>query len=129
MRQSIIPALQYEDAPSAIEFLCKAFGFERHLVVAEDPPSRIVHHAQLLLNGGMIMLGSANAPPSATMSSCICVVVSDPDAHYARAKAAGADILHPPRDNEGYPGRSYEVKDSGGYRWNFNSFDPWAEAI
>ena len=27
----IIPALRYADAPTAIEWLCAAFGFEKHL--------------------------------------------------------------------------------------------------
>ena len=29
----IIPSFRYRDAPAAIDFLCEAFGFERHLVV------------------------------------------------------------------------------------------------
>ena len=30
---SIIPAMRYRDAAAAIDWLCRAFGFERHLVV------------------------------------------------------------------------------------------------
>ena len=30
---AIIPAMRYHDAPAAIEWLCKAFGFEKHLVI------------------------------------------------------------------------------------------------
>ncbi len=55
----------------------------------------------------------------------ICAIVTDPDAHYARAKAAGADIVSPPHDNEGYPGRSYDARDTEGHSWHFTSFDPW----
>ena len=40
-----------------IEWLCKAFGFERHLIV-EDGKGGIAH-AQLTLGPGMIMLGTA----------------------------------------------------------------------
>ena len=29
---TVIPALQYQDAPAAIDFLCKAFGFEKKAV-------------------------------------------------------------------------------------------------
>ena len=53
---NIIPTMKYVDAPKAIEWLCRAFGFERHLVVEGD--LNIVEHAQLTLGGGMIMLGS-----------------------------------------------------------------------
>ena len=30
---TVIPAMRYRDANAAIEWLCKAFGFEKHLVV------------------------------------------------------------------------------------------------
>lgn len=31
--QHIVPYLSYRDAPAAIEFLCKAFGFSKGLVI------------------------------------------------------------------------------------------------
>jgi len=137
MKQSLIPALRYEDALAAMAFLCEAFGFERHLVIAEDPPSRIVHHAQLVLGGSMIMLGSARNDALSTLvglttprhaggvTGMICGVVADPDAHHERAKAAGARIIRAPYDNEGYPGRAYDARDPEGHCRNFSSFDPW----
>lgn len=30
---NVIPGLRYLDAPRAIDWLCEAFGFEKHLVV------------------------------------------------------------------------------------------------
>ena len=57
MTSTIIPCLRYRDAPRMIEWLCQAFGFERHLVV-EDGKGGIAH-AQLTLGPGMIMLGTA----------------------------------------------------------------------
>ena len=51
----VIPCLRYRDAPAAIEWLCSVFGFEKHLVVANDDGS--IAHAQLALGGGMVMLG------------------------------------------------------------------------
>src|SRR5690606_41969332 len=53
---TIIPCLRYRDAPAAIEWLCRAFGFERHAVYADGDT---VHHAQLSFGSGMVMLGSA----------------------------------------------------------------------
>ena len=32
---TIIPSLRYRDAPAAIEWLCRAFGFEKHAVYAD----------------------------------------------------------------------------------------------
>lgn len=56
-RANVIPTMRYRDAPAAIEWLCRAFGFEKHLVVSGE--DGIIAHAQLAFGNGMIMLGSA----------------------------------------------------------------------
>ena len=53
---TIITGHRYKDAPAAIEWLCKVFGFERHAVY--EGPDGTIGHAELTLGGGMIMLGS-----------------------------------------------------------------------
>jgi len=53
---TIIPGMRYSNAPAAIEWLCNAFGFEKHLVVPGD--NNTIAHAQLTFGGGMMMLGS-----------------------------------------------------------------------
>ena len=53
---TVIPALQYRDAPAAIDFLCMAFGFEKKAVYEGEGGS--IAHAQLTLGNGMVMLGS-----------------------------------------------------------------------
>ncbi|MGI9336818.1 MAG: VOC family protein, partial [Gammaproteobacteria bacterium] len=55
---TIIPTLRYRDAPAAIDWLCEAFGFEKHLVV--PGANGTIAHAQLVFGNGMIMLGSAS---------------------------------------------------------------------
>ncbi|MGH9859018.1 MAG: VOC family protein, partial [Candidatus Acidiferrales bacterium] len=55
-RATVIPCLRYQDAPAAIEWLCRVFGFEKHLVVPN--PDGTIAHAQLSFGNGMIMLGS-----------------------------------------------------------------------
>lgn len=140
VHHALIPCLRYQDAPAAIDFLCKAFGFERQAVYSDDKDSSIVHHAQLLLHGQMIMLGSdrpgavkdkyrwKTARELGAVTMCVCAVVDDPDAHCARARAAGAEILTEPKDNEGYPGRGYDARDPEGNVWNFGNYDPFAES-
>jgi uncharacterized glyoxalase superfamily protein PhnB len=137
-RPAIIPCLRYEDAPNAILFLCDAFGFLPHAIYADEEDQQVIHHAQLLLDGNMIMLGSVRdddgqdkyrwlTPKEAGgITQCIHVVVPDPDAHHERAVAAGAEILTAPHDNEGYPGRGYDVLDPEGHVWSFSDYDPWA---
>ncbi len=138
VHHALIPCLRYADAPAAIDFLCRAFGFTRQAVHADPDDPAIVHHAQLLLDGNMVMLGSdrpgetrdlyrwKTAAEAGGITMCVCAVIDDPDAHAARAAAAGAEILTRPHDNEGYPGRSYDARDPEGNVWNFGSYDPWA---
>lgn len=132
VRPAIIPALQYTDAPAAIDWLVRVFGFTPHVVYPDADGG--IAHAQLLLDGNMIMLGSTRSgdiygrktPAEAggvTMS--VSVTLADPDAHYARAVAGGADIIVPIADQD-YGGRSYDVRDCGGHVWTFGSYDPFA---
>ncbi len=134
-RVSIIPTLRYHDAAAAIDWLCSAFGFRRHLVVpAEDGK---IAHAQLVLGNGMVMLGSSwddefgrlQQPlpsPDVPVSQSPYVIVSDVDAHHDRAVAVGARVVMAPKD-EDYGGRGYSCRDPEGNLWNFGSYDPWAE--
>jgi len=138
VHHALIPCLRYNDAQAAIEFLCTAFGFERKAVYADEGDPSIVHHAELLLHGQMIMLGSdrpgevkdkyrwKTVAEAGGITACIYAVVEDPDAHCARARAAGAEILTAPKDNDGYPGRGYDARDTEGNVWNFGSYDPFA---
>ena len=54
------------------------------------------------------------------------LIVTDADAHYARAVAAGATIVIDIADQP-YGGRGYACKDPEGHHWWFGSYDPWAE--
>src|SRR5215472_1327566 len=55
---TVIPCMRYRDASKAIDWLCQAFGFEKHLVVPEE--GNRIAHAQLTYGNGMIMLGSVH---------------------------------------------------------------------
>jgi uncharacterized glyoxalase superfamily protein PhnB len=134
VRAAIIPSIRYENAPAAIDFLVRAFGFERHAVHADPADPSIIHHAPLVWQNQMIMLGSPRHDPrycwrlareAGGVTTSLYLVVDDPDAHHARAAAAGAEIVGPPHDNEGYPGRGYEARDPEGNAWSFGSYDPW----
>ena len=130
---NIIPSMRNHDAPAAIEWLCEAFGFEKHLIVPEE--NGAIAHAQLTLGNGMIMLGSARddefgglvkVPADvgiATQSAYF--VVKEIDAHYQRAMDAGAEIVMEIADQD-HGGRLYSTLDPEGHLWNFGSYDPWA---
>lgn len=134
----LIPCLRYDDAPAAILFLCDAFGFEPRAIHADDEDQTLIHHAQLVLGAAMVMLSSDVPGPvrdryrwltpaeAGGITGCVYAVVSDLDAHHARAVAAGAEIVTAPHDNEGYPGRGYDARDPEGNLWSFGSYDPFA---
>lgn len=130
--QNIFPALHYADAPAAIEWLNKAFGFEKQFVVPGE--NGTIAHAQLRLGPCLVMLGSARedkfrmvAPAKAGgVTQAIYVCVDDTDAHYARAKAAGTEIVEPPADTD-YGSRDYTARDPEGHLWHFGTYQPHAD--
>ena len=133
-KSTIMPALRYKDAPAAIDWLCKVFGFERHAVY--PGPDNTIGHAELTLGGGMIMLGSGKddeygrgfkSPTDLgnieTRSTYI--VVPDADAVYARAQAAGGTIVRQ-LQNTDYGSREFSVKDPEGHSWSVGTYNPWS---
>ena len=132
---TIIPTLRYRDAPAAVDWLSRAFGFEPRLVVPDGEGG--IAHAQLVFGNGMVMLGSARdddfgrlqaplADPAGPVSQSPYVIVADVDAHHDRAAAAGAEIVSPPADQD-YGGRLYSCRDPEGNLWHFGSYDPWEQ--
>jgi len=130
---TITPGLLYHDAAAAIEWLCRAFGFQQRLVVPGDD-GRIAH-AHLAFGNGGVMLSSAEdyAFPQLCKSPRqlggigsveVIVFVADVDTHYARAVSVGAEILIA-LENKPYGGRGYSCKDPEGHVWAFGSYDAW----
>jgi len=132
---SVIPCLRYRDAHAAIDWLCRNLGFEKHLVVPGDNGQ--VAHAQLVLGGGMVMLGSADDPHSeygrhirqpdqvgGFETQSPYVVVHDADEVYRRVKEDGGRIVIEIRD-EDYGGRGFSFRDLEGRLWNVGTYDPW----
>lgn len=131
---TITPGLIYHDAPKAIEWLCRAFGFQKRTVIPGQEGT--ITHAHLTLGNGGIMLSSAEDYPFPDLCKSprelggigtaeIIVYVPDPDAHYRHSVAAGAEIVVPVEDKP-YGGRGYSCKDPEGYVWAFGSYNAWA---
>ncbi|MFT4538850.1 MAG: putative glyoxalase superfamily protein PhnB [Planctomycetota bacterium] len=125
---TIHPSLSYDDAPAAIEFLCRVFGFKKRLVV--PGPDGTVRHSELSLGPGVIMVHtsrpeqgriSPSGLPGVTQS--LALVIDNPDEHYAHLKAEGADIIEELKD-EDFGSRGYAVKDLEGHYWYFATYRP-----
>ncbi len=127
---TVVPFLRYSDAPAALRFLCDVFGFEEGLVA--PGAGGTIAHAEVWLGEGAVMIGTVR--PDRGLhgvrtprelgggSSGIHVCVPDVDAHHARAKAAGAEIVQALED--GAAGRSYVALDLEGNLWSFGSYAP-----
>ena len=128
---SLTPMLAYDDAPAAIEFLCKAFGFEERF--RYPMPDGSIGHAELALGDGAISLattwksgGMASPLELPAVHSQLYCSVADVDAHCARARRAGATVVNMPEDQE-YSSRSYRAIDCEGHRWVFSTPLPVAD--
>jgi len=133
---TLIPCLRYRDAHAMIDWLCRAFGFEKRAVYDDDAGG--VAHAQLVHGRGMLMLGSVRddalgrhmVQPDAIggrHTQCTYVVVDDCKAHYDHARAAGAEIVDDYEEKD-YGGAGYSCRDPEGQLWSFGSYDPWHTA-
>jgi uncharacterized glyoxalase superfamily protein PhnB len=120
---TIFPSLRYRDAPRAIDFLVEAFGFERHEVI--ENPDGTIAHAELVYGDSAVMLGTDRDDPygSHAGQGWMYVVVSDADAHYERARAAGAEIVRELEDQD-YGSRDYSARDFEGNLWSFGTYRP-----
>ena len=120
----VMPYLLYEDSDAALEFLTDALGFtEKYRMTADDGR---VNHAEVMIGGdGVVMLGTPgsdykNPKKLGGKTQQIYVYVDDVDAHYERAKAAGAKITREPED-QFYGDRNYGVEDPEGHEWYFGT--------
>ena len=133
---TVIPSVRYKDALAAIDWLERAFGFEKNAVYMGEGNS--VAHAQLTFGNGIVMLGSVDngsefgkltaQPDEIGLRNThgVYLVAADADAVYATAKAAGAAMVLDIRDMD-YGGRAFTCRDPEGHLWSIGTFDPWAE--
>lgn len=121
----IVPMLAYQDAPTAIDFLCNAFGFTEVYRMQMDDGR--IGYAELSFAGAALCLSSvypemgfcAAREANGTYSQ-LQIEVDDVDAHYERARQAGAIVAAPPEDQP-YGGRMYRAVDPEGHRWIFTT--------
>jgi uncharacterized glyoxalase superfamily protein PhnB len=120
---TVVPALYYQDPKAALAFLEAAFGFEISLCIVDE--SGKIAHSEMRLGNGRIMVGGlgwydwTKSPHllDGVNTQTIHLEVEDVEAHFARAKAAGAAIVGEPED-QFYGARTYRARDPEGHFWS-----------
>lgn len=115
-------ALFYQDPKAALAWLEKAFGFELSMLL-EDAQGNLVH-SQMSFGAGYVMIGQEwsadhKSPKSVGGKNTQTVSIeieTDIDAHFERAKAAGAVIYAAP-ETQFYGDRTYRCCDPEGHIW------------
>lgn len=126
----VTSALFYDDAATAIDWLCRVFGFEVRLKVEGENGS--IEHSELTFgDDGLVMVGEATkrdycASPRSVQgrnTQGLCVIVDDADEHCQRARAAGAKITMEPETHDYgedyWVDRIYQAEDPEGHRFWF----------
>ena len=126
----IYPSLTYRDIEAALDQLETAFGLERVIMDAGDGGR--IRAAAVRHRGGMVMVqpelpGELHGAHAG--QGWVYVVVDDADAHHARARQAGAEVLGEPHDAFGGRQRGYSARDREGNLWSFGTSRPEEEPV
>jgi uncharacterized glyoxalase superfamily protein PhnB len=119
----LYPSLRYRDPAAALDWLERAFGFER--VAAHEDGDGTIVHAEMRWGDSMVMFGAARGDGFGehvgqgwTYATC-----TDPDGLFERATAAGAEVVRPLTDQD-YGSRDFSVRDPEGNLWSFGTYEP-----
>ena len=119
---TVLPHVTYRDVATASAWLTATFGFTEHY--RYGPPSA-PSGAQMYLGEAWIMLDTAD-PGQHTPAELgygtqsLTVFVADVDAHYDKARSAGAVIVEDLHETT-YGERQYGARDLDGHHWLFSA--------
>jgi PhnB protein len=105
-----------------LKFLARAFGFRKCGAQMKGPDGKI-HHAAMKFGDSVVMMGYPgpkykNPKRLGQATASLYVNVDHVDAHFERARKAGAKILEKPI-NTPYGHRRYGAEDPEGHQWYF----------
>ena len=121
-RAPLMPAVCYRDPKAAIAWLERAFGFEVCMLI--EGADGALAHSEMRFGNAVVMIGAEwtedhKSPRSIGGKNTQTVhiqITTDVDAHCARARAAGAEILVEPA-TQFYGDRTYRCRDPEGHIW------------
>jgi len=119
---AVLPHVVYQNVADAIDWLTRTFGFREHYRYGE--PGRPISGAQVHLGNAWIMLkrapdGSKSPAQLGYGTQSLTVFVDDVEAHFQRAKSAGAKTLEDLHETV-YGELQYAAEDLDGHHWLFS---------
>ncbi|HMD96370.1 MAG TPA: VOC family protein [Terriglobia bacterium] len=119
---TVLPHIVYQNVADAIAWLATAFGFIEHYRYGD--PEGPISGAQMHLGEAWIMLnrvraGRASPAQVGFETQSLTVFVDDVDAHFQRAKSAGARIVEDLHETV-YGELQYGAEDLDGHHWLFS---------
>jgi uncharacterized glyoxalase superfamily protein PhnB len=132
----LVPLIRYRDVAAAVEWLSQTFGFEKRNVITD--PDGSIAYAELSYGRGVVMLGPVGQSVLDSLlkqpdelggmgTQSVYVAVDDVEAHFKRARSAGAGIVLEFGSEEAGD-RAYAARDPEGHIWNFGAYSPWPAA-
>jgi PhnB protein len=121
---TVVPYLAVDGAARAIEFYAKAFGARERMRV--NRPDGKLGHAEIEIGDSLVMLADPwpghafVAPQGDAVSVSLHLYVTDVDAVFARAVAAGASIERP-LETMFYGDRGGTLRCPFGHRWHVST--------
>jgi uncharacterized glyoxalase superfamily protein PhnB len=126
-------SVYYDEPHAAIDWLCRAFGFELRLKVEGDDGA--LHHSELCLADALVMVSGTGGTESwqslyrsprtlgGRVTQALCFFVDDVDVHHAQALQLGAQVIREPTTtdygDDYWTDRSYGAIDPEGHLWWF----------
>ena len=119
---TVLPHIAYRDVAQASDWLTATLGFIEHY--RYGPPGT-PSGAQMYLGDSVVMLevagpGQRSPAELGYGTQSLTVFVTDVDAHYNKAKAAGATVVEDLHETM-YGERQYGVRDLAGHHWLFST--------
>ena len=131
---TLLPHVEYKGLAEAIEWLGKAFGFREHYRYGQPLSGAQVHLSNAWIMVKQEEAGRASPAQLGYGTQSLTVFVEDVEAHFLRAKAAGAKILEEPHETV-YGEFQYAAEDLDGHHWLFSrhvkdlSPDEWGATV
>lgn len=115
----MLPHIFYRSVPDAVEWLTRVLGFQENYRYGDSKTGG----AQMFLGGAFVMLASCGhrscPAESGYGTQSLTIFVPDVDAHFAGARAQGANIVEDLNETI-YGERQYGVEDLDGHQWLFS---------